>query len=169
MRRAIIILLPVLACLASCERRPAHDGPGARTPTPAKSTPSLDADGLPMFRAGLWEVTTRGPDGTEVNRECRAAGLDAATREFLTATAADGCEVTRSGRENGVRVSRKCMQDGVKVELSLAVEGSAERSVVRMESAVTAADGSRAAEVSTDEARWLSDCPTGVSPGDVVE
>lgn len=165
-----LILLPLLAGLAACgSDRDLPSADAGKRPTPVNEALDLNAEGLPRFRAGLWEVVSRRGAETEIEQVCRAAGVDPELHEYLAGPAGPGCQKTRSDVGGRLQVSMQCFGPGSKLEMSIGLQGSDSRYSLTISTAVTGSDGSRSVEAASAEARWLSACPAGTAAGDVVD
>ena len=165
-----LLILPLLAALAACGDGPTTASPGGESAPQAKAAPAeatpLDANGLPLFRAGLWEHVERSGEGVETRRECRAAGVNKASREFLVGPERPGCTRTR-GTEGGVlTVSVQCKVGELTTGTTIRLSGDETHARSSMVSSVTGADGVPSTDTVEGEARWLSACPEGMAVGD---
>lgn len=162
------LVLPLLIALAACGDGPASASrDGGDTPTEAAiGKASLDADGLPLFRAGLWEHVERRGDEVETRRECRAAGLDKASRDLLVGPVRAECTRVRGGSGAGLTVSVQCKVGDLTTGTTIRLSGDETHARSSMVMSVTGADGVPARESVEGESRWLSPCPEGMAVGD---
>lgn len=164
-----LLILPFLATLAACgdgaAPGSAEDGSAADAKGLAATTP-LDADGLPLFRAGLWEHVERRGEEVETRRECRAAGVDKASRDFLIGPVRPECARTREGSGAAQTVSVQCKTDDFTIGTTIQLTGDETHARSSMVTSVTGPDGVPARESVTGESRWISPCPEGMAVGD---
>lgn len=171
MKRRLLIV-PLLTMVVGCGDTSApgtsdDPSPEGENAVAAARLP-LDAAGLPLLRAGLWEHTERRGDEVETRRVCRAAGVDKATREFLVGPLKPGCTRTGGPAKSGLAVSVQCRTDAMTVETAIELSGDEANIRSTMVSSVTGADGVAARERVEAESRWLSSCPEGMSVGDEI-
>jgi hypothetical protein len=163
-----LLILPLLAALSACGDGAApHRAGKAAVPVPAAGrTAPLDADGLPLFRAGLWEAVERRGAESETRRVCRAAGVDPATRDFFVGPVRPGCVRSRGGGGADLTVSLQCKTAGMTIETTIQLSGDETQFRSSMTTTVTGPDGVPSRERVTGEARWLSACPAGIAVGE---
>lgn len=171
MKRRLLIL-PLLVTVVGCGDTAApgksDDGPSTGEVAASAARLPLDAAGLPLLRAGLWEHTERRGDEVETRRVCRAAGVDKATSEFLVGPLRPGCTRTGRAAKSGLAVSVQCRTDAMTIETSIELSGDEANIRSTMVTSVTGADGVATREKVEAESRWLSSCPEGMSAGDKI-
>jgi len=164
-----LLILPMMVALAACGEGPTSasrdkaDGP---TEAAIGGKASLDADGLPLFRAGLWEHVERRAGTVDVRRECRAAGLDKASRDLLVGPVRPECTRVRGGSGGGLTVSVQCKVGDLTTGTTIRLSGDETHARSSMVMSLTGADGVPARESVEGESRWLSPCPEGMAVGD---
>jgi hypothetical protein len=163
-----LLLATALLALAACDRPQAAQTAAAAPSKPALSGLSLDADGVPRIRPGLWEVVKTDGGETETTRECTGAEADAELRDMLTRRSPD-CKVQRSGGAHGVKVVSDCVQSGVKIQTTFSMTGSDTAYDMRLGMFVVKPDGGRDGGEMVAKARWIGACPAGVQPGQTLE
>lgn len=171
MRALMLLALPALV-LAGCGDRPAAAPEAAVDAVPAETARSaltFGDDGLPTFKAGLWEVSQRDGGEVETWRQCIDTGLDPETRASLSAAAEAGCTKTVDRVAGGLVVAAQCEQGGVKIDSRITMRGSQTHQVMEFRMKTDPGQGAPTETVMTAESRWVGDCPAGVQPGERVE
>jgi len=176
MKRPLLLSAAALLLVAACgEKTNASNAEAAKTPISTtgedRGVPPLDADGIPRFRAGLWEVVRTDPsgeEGPETIRECIGAEADEQIREMINGTS-KSCAKSVSKGIHGLRVALTCDMNGTKVQSAVAIAGTDTKYTLRLDMQMTAKDGKVTTMNMTGKARRLGDCPAGMSPGDSVD
>lgn len=163
-----IPILPVAAlALAACGQPvPAPSAGENAVPLRTALTsgaPPLDAEGLPRFRPGLYEVV-QVSDGEppETTRECLGTGASDELREILTRKPGPECKISRSSGPAGLQVATECRQNGNTNRLNLTVAGSETAYRMALKIAVTTPNGETSSTESTVQGRWLGACSESV-------
>ena len=159
-------LFVVAVSLASCGEAVAPAPRGAMAKE--ASNLRLDAEGIPQFRPGLWEVVrTDSSVGGRPERERQCLG-EADLTKLLTATGTPACTVSRARRAGGIYVTSDCLQAGVRMKTSMDLTGSESAYRLKLSMEVVSPDGARDGGEITADARWVGVCPAGVAPGDSI-
>lgn len=164
-------LFVVAISLASCGEALTPAPHGAMAETEEASNLPLDAEGMPTFRAGLWEVlrTDSGSGGQpERERQCIGKEANADLVKLLAAAETPACTVSRARRAGGIHVTSDCLQAGAKMKTSLDLTGSETAYRMKLSMEIVSPDGARDAGEVTADARWVGACPPGVAPGQSV-
>lgn len=166
MRPIFILPLVALGLTACGQPVPAASASEAAAPLHAAApsgSPPLDAQGLPRFRPGLYEVVqVSDGDPPETTRQCLPDGASAELREILTRKPGPECKISRSNGPAGLQVDTECRQNRNTNRLHLTVAGgeTAYRMILKL--AVTTPDGETSSTESTVQARWLGACSESV-------
>src|SRR5690606_37718592 len=124
---SLISLATVLALTAGFS---AHEDSAAQPPaqSPRTSNLTFDAQGVPVFRPGLWDVVDEDGDSQKV---CLGAGLTDELREQLF-TQREECtrNVDRSG--GALRVSGMCAKDGMQISADATIVGDQTQHVITL-------------------------------------
>ncbi len=163
-----ILILPLAAlALAACSQ-PAPAASAGEPPAPPRAAatsgvPPLDADGLPRFRPGLYEVV-QVSDGEppETTRQCLGAGAPDEWRDILTRKPGPECKISRSSGAAGLQVVTECRQNGNTNRLRLTLAGSETAYRMTLKIAVTTPNGETSSMESTAQARWLGACSESI-------
>lgn len=160
----LITLATVLALSAGLS---AHDKSAAQPPaqSPRASNLTFDAQGVPVFRPGLWEVVDEDGDGQKV---CLGAGLTDELREQLF-TRREECthNVDRSG--GALRVSGMCARDGMQISADATIVGDQTQHVITLQVGFARPGQAPTGHTMTMRSRWLSACPAGMQQGDILQ
>lgn len=170
--RALALVSVLALTLAACGEKPAASAEADAEAAPATEVSALafDASGLPKFKPGLWDVTTREPDGeVETYQQCMGEEANAEIREAVTGQT-EGCtkQVNRAG--GALMISGVCEQHQVRTNINYIIKGSDTRSSMTMRMTVqnlSTKEAPATMEMKA-EGRWVGDCPSGVAPGERV-
>jgi len=171
--RFLITLASVLA-LSACGDKAAAPGVEKAEAGEAAATSSnlsFDPNGMPIFKAGLWESThLEGDEKGESNRMCVGPELDAETREQLFGEK-PGCTKTVDRARGGLKISAVCAQSGVSTKMNVTMVGSQTEQLMTMEMAIDNTADAEPASVHkmVMKSRWVGPCPAGMRPGDLVQ
>ena len=170
--RALALVSVLALTLAACGEKPEPAPAEAADAGSATESSALafDAAGLPTFKPGLWNVTSREPDGEiDTYQQCMGNEANAEMREAITSES-EGCtkQVSRAG--GALIVSGVCEQHEVRTDMRLMIKGSDTRSSMTMKMTV---QNLRTKEAPTTmemkvDGRWVGACPAGVSPGEKI-
>ena len=143
----------------------------ASAPKGLSGTPPLDAQGVPHFRPGLYEVVQTSPDtAPETTRECMGDKANAEVRKMLLDPPKPGCKVSRSTGAGGLTYHAVCDQNGAQNTLKLNVLGNDTAYKMTLALGITPVPGGERVEtVMTAHGRWIGACPAGMQPGDIVD
>ena len=160
--------------LAACTDKPpigAEFATMAAEPVASDGAPPLDADGVPRFRPGLYEVEETA-DGSprETRLACLGEGTDKDVRRMLSVQSDPTCKVSRSTDAEGLHVRSACQQQGgPKDTLTLSIAGSDTRYRMQWARGVRTPGGRRRTTVMTAVGRRLGDCPVIAAPGEIAK
>lgn len=159
--RSLISLAMVLALSAGLS---AYGQPLAQNAARASNL-TFDAQGVPIFRPGLWEVVDEDGDGQKV---CLGAGLTYELREQLF-TRREECthNIDRSG--GALRVSGTCAKDGMQIDADATIIGDQTRHVITLKVGFVRAGQAPIGHTMVMQSRWLSACPAGMQQGDILQ
>lgn len=166
--RPIPILALTLLAVAACGQQAPSAAPaaGETTARPAAATPGgtppLDAQGVPRFRPGLYEIV-QVSDGEppETSRECLGTGASAELRDILTRKPSPECKISRSSGPAGLQVATECRQNGNINRLRLTLTGGETAYRMTLAIAVTTPNGETSSTESAIQGRWLGACAEG--------
>lgn len=171
--RPIPILAFTILAVAACGQQAPSAAPAAgettSRPTAATpgGTPPLDAQGVPRFRPGLYEIV-QVSDGEppETSRECLGTGASAELRDLLTRKPGPECKISRSNGPAGLLVATECRQNGNINRLRLTLSGGETAYKMNLAIAVTTPNGETSSTESAVEGRWLGPCAAAAEEND---
>ena len=163
--RPIPIFAFAILAVAACGQRAPSAAPAAGeatarlAPATPGGTPPLDAQGVPRFRPGLYEIV-QVSDGEppETSRECLGNGASAELRDILTRKPGPECKISRSSGPAGLQVATECRQNGNINRLRLTLSGGETAYTMTLAIAVTTPNGETSGAESTVQGRWLGAC-----------
>lgn len=139
----------------------------AQTARPALPPSNLtyDAQGLPVFKPGLWDAVDEDGDSTKI---CLGAGLTDELREQLF-TKREECtqNIDRSG--GALRVTGMCTKDGMQISGNATIVGDQTQHVITLEVGFTRAGSAPISHAMTMRSRWIAACPAGMQQGDILQ
>ena len=161
--RSLMTLATIVALSASLSALDQSAAqPPAQSTTPSNLT--FDADGVPVFRPGLWDVVDEDGDAQTV---CLGAGLTDELREQLV-TRREECthSIDRSG--GALRVSGMCAKDGMQISADATIVGDQTQHVITLKVGFVRAGQAPIGHTMVMRSRWLSACPAGMQQGDIL-
>lgn len=131
----------------------------------------LDAEGLPIIRAGLWEVSSSEDDGpVKTVRQCLTRLFDGSVDRVLATAAPEGCRKDRTVEARRLKVVSVCdLGFGRRMESDFVLEGSQTEYALTAGVAVHQDGHPPVVSEGRGRGRWLGDCPGDMVPGDVLE
>lgn len=132
------------------------------------AAPPTDANGYPLFRAGLWLQTETREGETASYEMCRAAGPDENLRALLSGER-PGCEVSRGTSGGALEVSARCRMEAGEVQTVIRMTGNEGAYNVQIDTTLTQGGEVQMSDRIVGEGRWISDCPSDMAPGDERE
>lgn len=132
----------------------------------------LDSDGLPIVRAGLWEIVQQEDEGPrKVSRQCLTRAFHGAADGLLSDDEPlSGCQRDRSVQEGRLQVVSTCeMGKGARQVSDFVYRGNPVEYELTAKVTTSLADGTVGVFTGEGRGRWLGDCPGDMVPGDRLE
>ena len=131
----------------------------------------LDAEGLPIVRAGLWEVVDQSDDQPpRTERRCLTRAFHGAADEVLSLMVAEGCSKDRKSDAHTLHVVATCERaDGYRMVSDYAYRGAPTDYALIAKVSISRSGKGPAVARGKGRGRWLGDCPGHMVPGDVME
>jgi hypothetical protein len=170
----IIIVSALAMALAACGGNDGGNGSATSGPDEVSTTTTsklvLGEDGVPKFKAGLWEITGggEGKEG-EVERQCLGSETNEELREAVTREFDKECKVERRSGPEGIYIKASCPSNGATIDAVTDIKGSDTNFDMKINMGVTMPDGSKQDTAMAASGRWVGECPAGMEPSDKAE
>lgn len=133
--------------------------------TAPRSNLSYDAEGVPVFRPGLWDIINDEGESTKV---CMTAGLADELREQLF-TKREGCTQEIDRADGALRISGQCPKDGMTITAAATIVGDQTQYMITLDLGFARPGQAPVSQKMTMRSRWISACPVGMQQGDVLQ
>jgi hypothetical protein len=144
---------------------------GNPEPVVADTRLRLDAEGLPIVRAGLWEEREQSDgEAARITQRCLTRAIHGDADQVLSLVESTGCAKSRTADRQHLKVVSTCDLGGGRRQVS-DYEYRGDPTEYLLVAEVSVSHGGKASAISRvrSQGRWLRECPEDMVPGDILE